>query len=117
MGRRNRAQLRLLFEEARRNEPSIIFFDEIDGLAPVHPRLDRLDVISVDKEIHDEVPAVREQLSSNVNQLPEGPANIQEHQPGYGRELSDSMVSGLLLSKNDDECNTESCLPCLKTDW
>lgn len=28
-------QLRLLFEEAKRNEPSIIFFDEIDGLAPV----------------------------------------------------------------------------------
>lgn len=28
-------QLRLLFEEAKRNQPSIIFFDEIDGLAPV----------------------------------------------------------------------------------
>ena len=28
-------QLRLLFEEASRNQPSIIFFDEIDGLAPV----------------------------------------------------------------------------------
>ncbi|GAO48006.1 hypothetical protein G7K_2196-t1 [Saitoella complicata NRRL Y-17804] len=28
-------QLRLLFEEARANQPAIIFFDEIDGLAPV----------------------------------------------------------------------------------
>lgn len=28
-------QLRLLFEEAKRTQPSIIFFDEIDGLAPV----------------------------------------------------------------------------------
>ncbi|CCH60477.1 hypothetical protein TBLA_0C06850 [Henningerozyma blattae CBS 6284] len=28
-------QLRLLFEEAKKNQPSIIFFDEIDGLAPV----------------------------------------------------------------------------------
>ncbi|KAH0565820.1 hypothetical protein GP486_000789 [Trichoglossum hirsutum] len=29
-------QLRLLFEEARTNQPSIIFFDEIDGVTPVH---------------------------------------------------------------------------------
>ncbi|EJD42384.1 AAA-domain-containing protein [Auricularia subglabra TFB-10046 SS5] len=28
-------QLRLLFEEARASQPAIIFFDEIDGLAPV----------------------------------------------------------------------------------
>ena len=28
-------QLRLLFEEAKKCQPSIIFFDEIDGLAPV----------------------------------------------------------------------------------
>ncbi|PFH47155.1 hypothetical protein AMATHDRAFT_77336 [Amanita thiersii Skay4041] len=28
-------QLRLLFEEAKASQPSIIFFDEIDGLAPV----------------------------------------------------------------------------------
>lgn len=28
-------QLRLLFEEAKNKQPSIIFFDEIDGLAPV----------------------------------------------------------------------------------
>lgn len=28
-------QLRLLFDEARRMQPSIVFFDEIDGLAPV----------------------------------------------------------------------------------
>ena len=31
-------QLRLLFEEAQRHQPSIIFFDEIDGLAPVGAR-------------------------------------------------------------------------------
>ena len=28
-------QLRLLFEEAQKQQPAIIFFDEIDGLAPV----------------------------------------------------------------------------------
>jgi hypothetical protein len=28
-------QLRLLFEQATRSQPSIIFFDELDGLAPV----------------------------------------------------------------------------------
>lgn len=28
-------QLRLLFDEAKRRQPSIVFFDEIDGLAPV----------------------------------------------------------------------------------
>lgn len=28
-------QLRLLFEEAKKQQPSIVFFDEIDGLAPV----------------------------------------------------------------------------------
>jgi SpoVK/Ycf46/Vps4 family AAA+-type ATPase len=28
-------QLRALFEEAQRQQPAIIFFDEIDGLAPV----------------------------------------------------------------------------------
>ncbi|SCU86641.1 LANO_0C08702g1_1 [Lachancea nothofagi CBS 11611] len=28
-------QLRLLFDEAKKHQPSIIFFDEIDGLAPV----------------------------------------------------------------------------------
>ena len=32
-------QLRLLFEEATRCQPSIIFFDEIDGLAPVSTNL------------------------------------------------------------------------------
>ncbi len=28
-------QLRLLFEEAQKAQPAIIFFDEIDGIAPV----------------------------------------------------------------------------------
>jgi hypothetical protein len=28
-------QLRVLFDEARRQQPAVIFFDEIDGLAPV----------------------------------------------------------------------------------
>jgi len=36
-------QLRLLFEAACKNQPSIIFFDEIDGLAPV--RSSRLDQV------------------------------------------------------------------------
>jgi SpoVK/Ycf46/Vps4 family AAA+-type ATPase len=31
-------QLRLLFEEASKHQPAIIFFDEIDGLAPVRLR-------------------------------------------------------------------------------
>ena len=30
-------QLRLLFAEAQKAQPAIIFFDEIDGLAPVSP--------------------------------------------------------------------------------
>lgn len=32
-------QLRLLFEEASKHQPAIIFFDEIDGLAPVSTQL------------------------------------------------------------------------------
>jgi hypothetical protein len=32
-------QLRLLFEEASKHQPAIIFFDEIDGLAPVSATL------------------------------------------------------------------------------
>lgn len=36
-------QLRLLFEEAQRHQPSIIFFDEIDGLAPVRLQLSARD--------------------------------------------------------------------------
>lgn len=36
-------QLRLLFEEAQRHQPSIIFFDEIDGLAPVRLQLSTRD--------------------------------------------------------------------------
>ena len=31
-------QLRLLFEEAQKAQPAIIFFDEIDGIAPVLPK-------------------------------------------------------------------------------
>lgn len=38
-------QLRMLFEEAQRQQPAIIFFDEIDGLAPVCPRLRFLPLI------------------------------------------------------------------------
>jgi len=38
-------QLRLLFEQAYRMQPSIIFFDEIDGLAPV--RSSRQDQVCV----------------------------------------------------------------------
>lgn len=35
--------LRLLFEEAKKRQPSIIFFDEIDGLAPT--RTNRQDYV------------------------------------------------------------------------
>ena len=35
-------QLRLLFEEAQKAQPAIIFFDEIDGLAPVSVVPDRV---------------------------------------------------------------------------
>lgn len=35
-------QLRLLFEEASRHQPAILFFDEIDGLAPVRLSLGAL---------------------------------------------------------------------------
>jgi SpoVK/Ycf46/Vps4 family AAA+-type ATPase len=38
MGEAERS-LRLLFEEAKRRQPSIIFFDEIDGLAPSRKRV------------------------------------------------------------------------------
>lgn len=36
-------QLRLLFEEAQKAQPSIIFFDEIDGLAPVSMHMSALE--------------------------------------------------------------------------
>lgn len=40
-------QLRLLFEEARKNQPSIIFFDEIDGKHTKHGARPDTDVIQV----------------------------------------------------------------------
>jgi ATPase family AAA domain-containing protein 2 len=67
-------QLRLLFEEAQLRQPSIIFFDEIDGLAPV--RSSRQDYIH--SSIVSTLLALMDGLSNRGNVIVIGDAPVQK---------------------------------------
>ncbi|KAG7229369.1 hypothetical protein INR49_012886 [Caranx melampygus] len=101
-------QLRLLFDQAYQMRPSIIFFDEIDGLAPVRSsRQDQIHraVVSPAKAL---IPAIRPLLSSALQNILHTVGRVFPHaEQGLKRKREHDLACGvsedeLMLSDDED---------------
>eukprot|EP00941_MAST-03F_sp_MAST-3F-sp1_P000884 g884.t1 len=112
-------QLRLLFDQARRHQPSIIFFDEIDGLAPVRSAKQE----QIHASIVSTLLALMDGLDDRGQVIVIGATNRIDHidpalrRPGrFDRELKFSLPN-LQARRKILDIHTSAWNPCLSVEF
>ncbi|KZV87322.1 hypothetical protein EXIGLDRAFT_752306 [Exidia glandulosa HHB12029] len=99
-------QLRLLFEEARNSQPSIIFFDEIDGLAPV--RSSKQDQIHASIKM---VPSSARSASSTASPLPQQLVPLLDEQLARVKNILNRVIPAPIKRSVLEEAQWEDDAP------